>query len=307
MLAILSQLLPFFALIGLGYAAVRRGFFSEDAIDALTRFVFWFALTAMLFHFSSELSLGQIFDWPLAGAYLVATGAVNLLALTVARLRGEPLGVAVVEAQTAVIGNTGFLGIPLLVALLGREAVAPMLMMLTIDLAVFGSLFTILITLSRSGRMSAGLPRRIGRGLVTNPMLVALALGLAWSATGWTVPGPADRTLTLLSAAATPGALFAIGGSLAARGLDRVAVGGWLSFAKLVLHPAAVALALLAVGRADGFAAQVMIATAALPVAGNVYMLAQHYGVAPYRVSTAILMSTLGSLVTLTATLVWTK
>lgn len=307
MLPILSQLLPFFALIGLGYGAVRSGFFSEAATDALTRFVFWFALTAMLFHFSSELSLGDIFDGPLAVAYLLATGAVNLLVLSVARIRGERLGEAAVEAQTAVIGNTGFLGLPLLVALLGREAVGPILMMLTIDLAVFGSLFTILITLSRSGRMSAQLPRQIGRGLATNPMIVALALGLAWSATGWTVPGPVDRTVSLLSAAATPGALFAIGGSLAARGLDRVGIGGWLSFAKLVLHPGAVALALLAIGRADGFAAQVMIATAALPVAGNVYMLAQHYGVAPYRVSTAILMSTLGSLVTLTATLAWTQ
>ena len=49
---------------------------------------------------------------------------------------------------------------------------------------------------------------------------------------------------------------------------------------------------------ADPFAAAVMISAAALPVAGNVYMLAQHYGVAPQRVSAAILVSTAASIVT---------
>ena len=44
-----------------------------------------------------------------------------------------------------------------------------------------------------------------------------------------------------------------------------------------------------------------MVAAASLPVAGNVYILAQHYGVAPQRVSTAILISTAASVVTVTA------
>ncbi len=100
-------------------------------------------------------------------------------------------------------------------------------------------------------------------------------------------------------AAATPGALFAIGASLAGKTAERISVAGWLTFCKLVLHPAAVALAALVIFPvADPFAATVMISAAALPVAGNVYMLAQHYGVAPQRVSAAILVSTAVSIVT---------
>jgi hypothetical protein len=43
-----------------------------------------------------------------------------------------------------------------------------------------------------------------------------------------------------------------------------------------------------------------MIAAAALPVAGNVYILAQHFGVAPQRVSASILISTALSILTVT-------
>ncbi|MBT8475854.1 MAG: AEC family transporter, partial [Alphaproteobacteria bacterium] len=70
---------------------------------------------------------------------------------------------------------------------------------------------------------------------------------------------------------------------------------------KLVLHPIAVAVAALLIFPVEPYAAGVMITAAALPVAGNVFILAQHYGVAPQRVSAAILISTAVSVVTVTA------
>jgi len=68
-----------------------------------------------------------------------------------------------------------------------------------------------------------------------------------------------------------------------------------------VVHPVAVALAAFVLFHVEPFAAGVMISAAALPVAGNVYILAQHYGVAPQRVSSAILISTTASVVTVSA------
>jgi predicted permease len=109
----------------------------------------------------------------------------------------------------------------------------------------------------------------------------------------------------LLGNAATPGALFAIGASLASKSAERVSVAGWLSFCKLVLHPAAVAVAALVIFPVEPYAAGVMIAAAALPVAGNVYMLAQHYGIAPHRVSSSILISTALSIITVSLVIGW--
>ncbi|CTQ32592.1 AEC family transporter [Jannaschia rubra] len=299
MLAIFLKTLPFFALIALGYGAGRTRFFTPEATAYLTKFVFWFALSAMLFNFAANLSLAQVFDPRFIAAYLLGTGAVYLIATGAGLARGLSVAECAVEAQVAVIGNVGFLGIPMFVLLLGPASAGPMLMVLATDLIVFSSLIVILITGSRDGRVTWRTLRTVGLGLLGNPMIVSIVLGIAWSSTGRDLWPPVAEFMAILGAAATPGALFAIGASLAGKSAERLSVAGWLSFCKLVLHPAAVALtALVILPVADPFAATVMISAAALPVAGNVYMLAQHYGVAPQRVSAAILVSTAVSIVT---------
>ena len=301
MLAIFLKTLPFFALIATGYLAGRTRFFTPEATAYLTKFVFYFALSAMLFGFAANLSLGAVFAWPFVAAYLGASLAVYTLAFGVGRMRGISVEEAAVEAQCAVIGNVGFLGVPMLVLLLGPAAAGPILLVLAIDLIVFSSLITLVITARREGSLTFGVVGVLLVGLAKNPMIVAIVLGLAWGASGWVVPVPVNEYLTTLGAAATPGALFAIGASLAGRSADRMQVAGWLAFCKLVLHPAAVAVLAFWVFPVEAFSASVMVAAAALPVAGNVYILAAHYGVAPQRVSTAILISTVCSIVTVTA------
>lgn len=298
MSAILLQTLPFFALIGLGFGAGRGGAFGPEATAALTRFVFYFALPALLFRFAASISIAELWSAAFVQAYLLGSFGVWGLALLVAALRGLPPAVAAMEAQCAVVGNVGFLGIPMLALLLGEAAVGPVLLVLATDLIVFGSLIVVAVTGAR-GRLSPALAGRVALGLARNPMIVSIALGLLWSGLAWPVPAPAGQALDILAGAATPGALFAIGASLAALRAERVAAPAWLSAAKLVLHPAAVAAAALWLS-VEPFAASVMVAAAALPVAGNVYILAAHYGVAPGRVSAAILISTAASVLTVT-------
>ncbi|MDU8944470.1 AEC family transporter [Ovoidimarina sediminis] len=307
MVAILLQTLPFFALIGLGYWAGRTGFFSEDATAYLTKFVFYFALSAMLFRFSASLDLAAVFDPVFVLAYFSGTLAIYLVVTAVAALRKRSLAEAAVEAQCGVIGNVGFLGVPMLALLLGEAAIAPIILVLSTDLIFFGSLIVILITGSRDGRMSLGIFRTVGAGLVKNPMIMSIGAGFIWSGFDLPIPQPVDDFLTILGAAATPGALFAIGASLASKSAERLSVAVWLSFSKLVLHPAAVAVSAVLIFDVAPYAAGVMIASAALPVAGNVFILAQHYGVAPQRVSAAILLSTVASVLTVTAVVAWVQ
>ncbi len=305
MIDVLFQTLPFFALIGLGFGAATRGFFPPEATAYLTRFVFYFALSAMLFRFAANLTLADVVNWPFIMAYAAGGSVVYLIATLVAVIRRVGVEEAAVEAQCAVIGNTGFLGVPMLALLLGEAAIGPVMLVLAVDLFLFGSLIVILITGHRDGRVSPKILKTIGLGLATNPMIVSIALGFSWSATGWALPGPIDRFLDILSGASTPGALFAIGASLAVKSAERLSVASWLSFAKLVLHPGAVAFFALFVFDVDPYAAGVMIAAASLPVAGNVYILAQHYDVAPHRASTAILISTVLSILTVSTVIAW--
>jgi len=305
MLEIFLKTIPFFAVIGVGYWAAIRQIFPPDAVKYLTRFVFYFALSAMLFRFAANLSISTLLNGPFIAAYILAGIPVYLLAAFIARLRKRSFEETVFEAQISVSGNTGFLGIPMLSLLLTERAVPFVMTVLVIDMLVFGSLIVILMTIAKGGRLRISVFGSIALGLVKNPMISAMFAGLAFSATGWAMPRPADDFLVLLGSAATPGALFAIGASLAGKSAERASVAAWLAFCKLVLHPGSVAIFALLIFEIDPFAAAVMIAAAALPVAGNIFILSQHYGVAPQRVSTSILISTAFSIVTVSAVIAW--
>lgn len=305
MIAIFLKTLPFFAIIGLGYWAGRTRFFTQEATAYLTKFVFFFALSAMLFRFSANISLGEVIDWNVILAYLAGTLLVYGLATVVSLWRGQDMAHAAIEAQSAAIGNVGFLGIPMLILLFGEGSLKPNMLVLCVDLIVFSSLIVILLSAARDGRMNLSIFVTIGKGLLKNPMIVAIVSGLIWSALNLPIPEPMQSFLTLLGGAATPGALFAIGASLASKSAERISVASWLSFCKLAVHPAAVAVFALYVFDVSGFDAAVIIVASALPVAGNVFMLAQHYGVAPQRVSAAILVSTVVSIISVSLIASW--
>lgn len=298
MAEIFLRTLPFFAIIGLGYGAGRSRFFPEEATAWLTRFVFYFALSAMLFRFAATLPFAEIFNGRLIVGYLWGTAVTYGIATAVAYLRGLNVPTAAIEAQCAAIGNVGFLGLPMLAALFGEAAIGPVMLVLATDLVVFSSLIVILVNGGRDGRLTWATLRQIGLGLLRNPMIVSISAGLAWSALNIPVPRALADFLTILGGAATPGALFAIGASLAGKSAERVRIAVWLSACKLGLHPFFVGLGVLVLFPLDPFSAAVVVAAAALPVAGNVYILAQHYGIAPQRVSAAILLSTLASILT---------
>ncbi|MFT6657616.1 AEC family transporter [Maritalea sp.] len=307
MLEIFLKTLPFFALIALGYGAGRTGFFSKEAIAYLTKFVFYFALSAMLFRFAANLSLGEIFDWAFVGAYLFGSFMVYAIAALVARKRGLSLAQMAFEAHTSVIGNVGFLGVPMLVLLLGEAAIGPVILVLAMDLTVFGSLVVILVTSSKGTSSPVAAARSALAGLAANPMIVSISIGLLWS--GFNVPmwQPLDDFVTILGGAATPGALIAIGASLSTIKARGLVPAFWLSGLKLFVHPIVIAITALWVFPVEPFAASVMIACASLPVAGNVYILAQHYGVAPQKISASILVSTVVSVATVSVVIALVK
>ncbi len=305
MIEIFLQALPFFLLIAIGYGAAATGFFGPEATVYLTKFVFFFALSAMLFRFSSSLALNEVFDLYFGLAYLLACLTVYAIFMGVALALRKGWSEAAIEGQCAIIGNNGFLALPLLISLMGEVAAAPAMFVLVIDLIVFGSLAVVFITADRQGSVSVNALAQIGLGLLKNPMVMSMALGLTWSYLGIEMPRAADDFLRILGSAATPCALFAIGASLAGKSAERFGTAVWLSFGKLIVHPAVVAFFALWVFDVEPFAAGVMIATAAMPAAGNIYIIAQHYGVAPARVSSAILISTVASVVSLTVVLGW--
>jgi len=301
MLPIFLKTLPFFAIIGLGYFAAKTKFFPPEAAALLTKFVFYFALSAMLFRLAATLPLEDLWQPQFLMAYAIASSILYVFVMMVARMRGVDWPEAVFEAHTAVIGNVGFLGLPMFVSMFGAAAAAPVMMGLSVDLIIFGAVVVIIVEASRGEGQGLAALRTVFVGLIKNPMLMALAAGLLWSIFELPWIQPIDEFTQILGAAATPGALFAIGCSLAVQTADQKAkIALWLTSIKLLVHPLIVAVFVLLVFDVDPFVAAIAIAAAAMPTAGNVFILAQHYGVGEHRVSATILISTVISIVTVT-------
>jgi len=310
MQSILAVTVPFFALVLCGYLAARAKFLPESAIPGLNGFVLFFALPCMLFRFGSSLPVRQLLDPAVIVVYVVT--ALVLVAGTIAASRSAQVGMkdAAFGALTAAFPNTGFMGVPLLAALLGPAAAGPVLTTVLVDLLVTSSLC---ISLAHTGeRVGSGLAAdilRSVRGALRNPLPWAIALGIAASATGLRLPGPLDTVVKMLADAATPVALFTIGTVLwraQSHVHGRTAVRHYLPLAliKLLVHP----LLVLAIGGAalwlgapmSGFALSVLVLAAALPSASSVSLLAERYGADNGRIARAIVASTVLAFATFT-------
>ena len=317
MTPILLQTFPFFALVLCGYLAARKGVLPLSAIPGLNTFVLYFALPCMLFRFGSDTPLAQLLDGRLALLYLLCALIVVALALMLARSRGLGWNDAAFGALVAAFPNTGFMGVPLLVAFMGPQAAGPAIVTLAVDLVLVTSLCIALSRLDGADRHGAGRAAlQALRGVAANPLPWAVLLGALASALGWQPVAPLLKTITLLADAASPVALFTMGAVLARSHLASGAGAGlaWREEAgvvllKLLVHPLLVASAgalLMAAGW--GLSAQaVTVATlvAALPSASNVALLAERFGANTGRIARIILWSTALAFLSFSAALRW--
>jgi malonate transporter len=311
-LSVLLATFPFFALVLAGYLAARRRMLPLDAIGGLNTFVLFFALPCMLYRFGASTPIAQLLDPAALGLWLLC--ALLMVAGTVKSSMNERIrwNDASFGALVAAFPNTGFMGVPLLVALLGAQAAGPAILTILIDLVVTSSLCIALSRLDGADEHGAGIAARQAlKGMALNPMPWAILLGGLSSAMGWVPVKPVMDTLGLLADAASPVALFTIGAVLA-RSQYRAAAEergpmparDFLPVAaiKLFVHPALVWGAGWAARAAglplDAFTWKVMVLVAALPSASNVSLLAERFDADTGRIARIILVTTAAAFLT---------
>ncbi len=312
MLQIFSVTFPFFALVLAGYVAARRGWLPLEAIPGLNGFVLFFALPCLLYRFGASMPVAQLLDASVFFTYLLCALVMVAFAISISMNARIGWNDASFGALVAAFPNTGFMGVPLLVALLGPKAAGPAIVTILVDLLVTTSLCIALSRLDGADEHGASKAAKNAlKGVAANPMPWAILLGAVTSAASITLPKPVEQTLGMLADAASPVALFTIGAVLArsqamtAKGhAEPLRLGDYLPIAvlKLLLHP----LLVLMVGAAaislgvplDKFALTVIVLVAALPSASNVAMLAERYDADNGRIARIILVTTGASFVT---------
>jgi len=299
--------LPFFALVLTGYAAVRFNILERNVVSGLNKFVFFFALPALLFEKTATAPVERLLgDSVFMLAYLFASLSVFTVSWFGARaLFNTNPARASVMALGSSYANTGYMGIPLLSAAIGEWSAVPVALILLLDITVVIPLATTIIDMTSPDAQRRNLKAALTKSILMNPLVVTIVAGLVFAFLGWGLPGPIAGFTGLLGTAAGPVAMFTLGAVLAGQPLSHgLSEAFYVTAFKLAAHPAAIWFAMTAWGVAEDWRLAATLA-GALPVATTLFVIAEQYRTMPERASTAVLISTAISLMSLSAMIAW--
>ena len=302
MIPVLSIVLPVFGLIGLGVIGGRSKLFPEAAVNGLTNFVLYVAVPALLFRTIVRSRPFDALNFDIVFAYYGASFLVMIGALALGRyVFGLVGGERASFAMGSMFSNTTLLGVPLVFATWSEDGLVPLMVIITLHSLVFSTIFFVLHDMAQSGAVGwASAARLTAHSIVTNPVIISIAVGLAWAFLGLGLPGFVSSIIDMLGDATIPAALFALGAALA-----QFPVAGNVQHAmtmaaiKLIVHPLLVFAAAHWLFDLSALELGVVTLTAALPGGLMVFLVAQSYGVYVARAGTSLVLSTAGGVVTL--------
>jgi malonate transporter and related proteins len=294
---VLAIVLPIFVLIAVGYVAARFGFLSETAQKGISEFAFNFAMPALLFRSLATAPALQPGSGNIAFAYFGGLAIIWILATLLTRVAlKRPAIDAPTIAMASCFGNIVMIGIPLVLAVVGLEGAAPMAVLLSIHtpLLWFTGILHQQTAEQRGDRSPVQVATDLGRELVRNPLLVAIAAGAIWRLSGASLPVPVASSLALLGQAGIPCAQVALGASL-----TRFAIKGqaptlsMILVIKLLVFPTLVYALAFLVFALPRTAAEVALIFASMPAGANAFLFAERTGRVVYSASGAIALGTL--------------
>lgn len=296
---------PLFLLVFLGWGLVRARIFSNDVTKALGAFTFRLLMPTLLFKLLSNLSEMPPIDWRVLIAFFGSCAAVYLGGrAAVRRLFSTDAAGTTVLAMAGIFGNNVQLGVPIVQLSLGDAAMPTISVIILFNVLLLWTVAIASVEFGRHGRIRN--PREVLAPMLRvfrNPLVVAILLGCAWSFTGLKLPDFAQKSVDLVAVATTPMCLIVVGMGLARHSFSAALPKGlFVTAVKLALQPFIVWLIAraLGLGELETNAATLM---AALPVAINIYLMAQDFDAEEGGASNGIFVSTLISAVTVPLTL----
>lgn len=301
MFAILNVVIPVFAIIGLGYFAVRFRLYPTEGVRGLVAFVNNFATPCLLFQAMLTSDFGTAFNWSIIGPFY-AGSLFSLVAGTIIAVKffGNRPGEGVSSGFAAMFTNTVLIGIPIMQRAYGEGSLPVVFSIIAFHAPMLITIGMLVMELVR--RDGAPLHRALGVAalrIVQNPLLWGVGLGLLANAYELELPEPGTAFLTMMSAAVLPAALFGLGGALNEYKLSE----NWaqalaMSSFKLVIHPTIAWVLMVPVLKLDPEIARYGVLLAAMPTGINAYVFATYYNRAVNVATNTVLISTVASILT---------
>ena len=214
--ALIDVILPVFLVIGAGYATTRAGYLSPANIDGIMKFTQGFAIPCLLFAAIANLDLGASFDPRLLISFYTGSATCFALGILGARtLFQRDWEDSVAIGFCCLFANSVLLGLPITERAYGEDNLVGNFAIVALHSPFcYGLGITTMEIVRNRGKSGTALITAVGKAMFSNTLILGIALGFLFNVTGWTLPGAIDDALTLIIAAALPGALFALGGVL---------------------------------------------------------------------------------------------
>lgn len=303
MLLVARVILPVFGIIILGYGMVALRILPVRLARLISDFVYWIAIPAILFRSMSVNAphLGGRFG--LLAAYYLGATIVFLAGILVARrIWHYDLARQGLAGFACCFGNTVQIGIPLVFAALGPEGLAGHTLIVAAHAIYLMTAATLVVEWGRSGGNGRVL-NRLGaalRAIAFNPVILSIALGLAWSEAGPDLPRAIALPIDALAYIAGPAALFVAGAALTQFRIgSRLRESLILAAIKIIALPAVVWVLAAHVFGLSPMEIAIATIAAGLPTGNNVFILAQRYRLYEDVAASATIISTAASAVTL--------
>ncbi len=289
-------ILPVFLIIGLGWLARWRGYFGDEAVDALMRYAQNIAAPILLGVSIYGMDLGTAFQPGLLLSFYIGAFSAFALGIVGARALGRPGQDAVAIGFACLFSNSLLLGVAITERAYGTAGLAGNFAIIAIHSPIMYSLGIVAMELTRSRGQNLPLhrlTRQIGRSILTQPLIIGILTGFAVNLSGLTLPGFAFDGLKMIAGTTIPTALFGLGGVLFryrpegdGKAIALVVV------ASLGVHPIIAWTLGTQVFALDAPALRSAVITAAMAPGVNAYLFAHMYGVGKRVAASAVLIAT---------------
>ena len=309
-----NLVLPIFSVMLCGYLAGRLKILGQESSYALNSFVYYFAMPLLLFKAVAGTDLRSILDLSFILVVLIPQFVVHAAWVLIGVWWFKrPLGELMIEGLAASWANTVYMGFPLALTAFGDAAIPALVIVAIIQPPIFFIATMVILDYSagRDARVSAlqALASSL-KSFLRNPATIAIVAGGVVSGFSIDLVPAVSRFVEILSPAAAPCALFAIGLFLSMQKISSdLPMVSLLTFIKLILCPLLVWLCAM-IAASWGFVQdplwiKVALLLAATPTGTMVFVIAQKYRLAQARSSSAILLSSVLSVVTISVLLNW--
>lgn len=307
MIEVLNLALPFFGLIVIGFVCGRIKQIPDTALGWMNFFIVYVSLPALFYRILAQTPLDQLAQVDFIFATTLATFWAFAVSFAIGMaVRKGNIGESAIAGLAGGYGNIGYMGPGLALATLGPQAAVPVALIFCFDNIILFTMVPFLMALRGNQPVSVtAVALEVVKRVAGHPLIIASALGVLSAAVHFQPPVALDRLLQFLQNAAAPSALFTLGVTVALRPLQKMP---WeipfTTAVKLLLHPILVFLLLSLFGPFQQYWIETALLMAALPPALNVFVFARQYDTWVEQASSAVLVGTLASVVTLT-TVMW--